>query len=348
MSIPVSFLDLVPIGSGSSSAAALRHAVDLAVLADRLGFHRYWFAEHHNMPRLASGSPEIMIGHVASRTTHLRVGSGGVMLPNHAPLRIAEAFRLLESLHPGRIDLGLGRAPGTDGLTAFAMRRSHAAMGGDDYPERLAELIAFDDDAFPVDHPFRDVRPVPVDVKLPPLWLLGSSGFSAQLAAETGLGFAFAAHINRPAAVPALRAYRSSFVPSRRYPAPRAVLTVAVVVGETAAQGRELARLNDLLLLDLRRGQPGRYPTREEATSYVFSDADRAALAAMPLNYLAGDGVEIHRQVTDLVAQSGADEVMVTTMLPEPDDRRRVVTEIARVFGLVERITATRLADPVP
>jgi luciferase family oxidoreductase group 1 len=334
VSVPVSFLDLVPIGPGSTAPQALGHAVDLAVLADRLGYHRYWFAEHHNMPRLGSGSPEIMIAHVASRTASLRVGSGGVMLPNHAPLRIAEAFRLLEALHPGRIDLGLGRAPGTDTLTAFAMRRSREAMRGDDYPEQLAELLAFDDDAFPPDHPFRAIRPVPADVKLPPLWLLGSSAFSARLAAEVGLGFAFAAHINRPAAAPALRAYRASFVPSARYPAPRSILTVSVVVGETGEHARELARFNDLLLLRLRSGDTDRYPTKDEARDHVLTDADRSALAALPLNYLAGDAAGVRRQIGELLEQSRADEVMVTTMLPDPEDRVRAVSQLARAFDL--------------
>ena len=230
----LSILDLSPITAGSSSAEAVRDSVELAVLAERLGYHRVWYAEHHNSPGLASGVPELMIEHVASRTSTIRVGAGGVMLPNHAPLRIAEVFRLLEALHPGRIDLGLGRAPGTDTMTAFAMRRSREALTADDYPELLAELIAFDDGAFPGDHPFRTIRPVPVDTKLPPVWLLGSSDFSGRLAAEAGLGFAFAAHINAAGAIPTLRAYREAFVPSERYPEPHSILTVSVTVGETA------------------------------------------------------------------------------------------------------------------
>jgi luciferase family oxidoreductase group 1 len=341
MPLPLSILDLTPIDAGSSPGEALANAVDLAVLADRLGYHRYWFAEHHNMPGLASAAPEVMIGHVASRTTHLRVGAGGVMLPNHPPLKIVETFRLLEALHPGRIDLGLGRAPGTDTLTAFAMRRAVEAMTADDYPERLAELLAFDDEAFPADHPFRAIRAVPVDVKLPPLWLLGSSGFSARLAAETGLGFAFAAHINRAAAGPALRAYRTGFVPSPRYPEPRSILTVSVTVGETPEHAQELARVNDLLLLRLRSGQLGRYPTLAEARAYRFSDAERATLATMPLNYLAGDAISVQRRIEALVTDTDADEVMMTTMLPDPEDRRRAVSEMARAFGLAERAAAT-------
>jgi luciferase family oxidoreductase group 1 len=337
---------LTPIESDSTPQRALEQAVNLAVLAERLGYHRIWYAEHHNTAGLASAAPEIMIGHIASRTSDLRVGSGGVMLPNHAPLRIIEAFRLLEALHPGRIDLGLGRAPGTDTLTAFAMRRSREALGGDDYPEQLAELIAFDDEAFPVDHPFRTIRAVPVDVKMPPLWLLGSSGFSAQLAAQTGLGFAFAAHINRAAAIPALTQYRARFVPSRRFPSPWAILTVSVTVGETEEHAQELSRINDLLLLRLRTGKLGRYPTLDEARAHVFTDAERSVLAAMPLNYLAGDASGVHAQIVDLADRTRADEVMITTMLPGMVDRQRTITQLAQAFGLGERPQITPFSEP--
>src|SRR5262245_37265171 len=276
MSRSFSFFDLTPIESGSSSRQALQNSLDLALLADRLGYHRLWFAEHHNTSGLASGTPEIMIAHIAGQTTHLRVGSGGVMLPNHSPLRVIEAFRLLEALHPGRIDLGLGRAPGTDTPTAFAMRRSREAMTAEDYPSQLAELLAYDDHDFPDDHPFREIKAVPADVKMPPLWLLGSSDFSAQLAAGAGLAFAFAAHINFPAAVPALRAYKETFSPSSRYPEPRSILTVSVTVGETPEHARELSMVNDLFLVRLRTGQHRAYPTLEEARNYQYSPTERA------------------------------------------------------------------------
>jgi luciferase family oxidoreductase group 1 len=333
---PLSLLDLTPILTGSTAGDAVQTSVELAVLADRLGYHRVWYAEHHNSPGLASGAQEIMIEHVASRTSRLRVGAGGVMLPNHAPLKIAETFRLLEALHPGRIDLGLGRAPGTDTITAFAMRRSAEKLTGDDYPELLAELLAFDDAAFPPDHPFRTIRPVPVDTRLPPVWLLGSSDFSARLAAETGLGFAFAAHINARGAVPALRDYRASFVPSDRYSEPWAILTVSVTVGETSEHARELSLVNDLLLLRLRTGQLGAYPTLEEARNYPFTAAERQMIDSMPMRSIIGDATEVHRQVSDLAERSEADEVMVTTFLPEPADRRRMIAEMARVFELRE------------
>ena len=339
MSRPLSILDLTPIQAGSSAGAALRDAVELAVLADRLGYERVWYAEHHNSPGLASGAPEIMIGHVAGQTSTIRVGAGGVMLPNHAPLKIAETFRLLEALHPGRVDLGLGRAPGTDTLTAFAMRRSQEALSADNYPELLAELIAFDDAAFPADHPFKAIRPVPVDTRMPPLWLLGSSGFSARLAAEAGLGFAFAAHINGQGAVAALRDYRRSFVPSRRYPEPRSILTVSVTVGETPAHAEELALVNDLLLLRLRTGQLGAYPSLDEAKRYPFTAAERGLIASMPMRSLVGVAAEVHAQIVDLADQAEADEVMVTTFLAERADRERMVSALAERFGLRERET---------
>lgn len=336
MSRPLSLLDLTQITSGSTASEAIQRSVDLAILADQLGYYRVWYAEHHNSPGLASGTPELMIEHVASRTSRLRVGAGGVMLPNHAPLRVAEAFRLLEAMHPGRIDLGLGRAPGTDTITAYAMRRSREALTGDDYPELLTELLAFDGGAFPGDHPFRSVRPVPVDTALPPIFLLGSSDFSARLAGETGLGYAYAAHINGRGAVPAMLDYRDSFRPSERYREPYAILTVSVTVGETSAHAQELSLVNDLLLLRLRSGRLGTYPTLEEAKAYQFSEAERQMIASMGMRSFVGNAAEVFQQVNDLAERTQADEVMITTFLPELHDRKRMIMEMARQFAVQE------------
>src|SRR5512132_4461944 len=210
--IPLSILDLSPVSAGSTAAQALRNSLDLARLADTLGFTRYWVAEHHNLPSIASSAPDIMIGQIAAATARIRVGSGGVMLPNHAPLMVAERFKVLEALFPGRIDLGLGRAPGTDPVTSYALRRRQDA--GDDFLERLQELILFENNAFPEGHPFRSVRAMPQDVALPPIWLLGSSGYSAQLAAVVGAGFSFAHHFAEHDAVAAMLSYRDRFKPS--------------------------------------------------------------------------------------------------------------------------------------
>ena len=179
--VPLSVLDLSPFVSGSSGAVSLRKSLDLARLSDRLGYHRYWVAEHHNLPSVASSAPEIMIGQIAAATERIRVGSGGVMLPNHAPLMVAERFKVLEALFPGRIDLGIGRAPGTDQVTSYVLRRRQENPGGDDFLERFQELLLFENRQFPEGHPFHKVYAMPKDIPLPPIWLLGSSGYSAEL-----------------------------------------------------------------------------------------------------------------------------------------------------------------------
>ena len=331
---PLSFLDLTPIENGSNAYDAIAVSIELARLAERLGYHRVWYAEHHNSAGMASAAPELMIEHIASRTEQIRLGSGGVMLPNHAPLKIIETFKLLEAFHPGRIDLGLGRAPGTDTVTAFAMRRSHDALSAENYPQQLAELIAFDDSTFGPDHPFRTIQAVPFDVRMPPLFLLGSSDFTALLAAQVGLGFGFAAHIGRAMAIPAMRAYRERFQPSDRYPEPYSILTVSVTVGETEAHAAELTMINELFLLRLRTGRLGRYPTLEEARAYEFTPQERAMIASMPLNFIAGMPEQVHAEVESLAEQSLADEIMITTTLPGVEDRKRMLSAMAEQFGL--------------
>ena len=259
---PLSVLDISPVPSGSSSSDALRNTLDLAKLTDALGYRRYWLAEHHNTPLIASTSPEVMIGHVADVTQRMRVGSGGIMLPNHAPLKVAETFRVLEALHPGRIDLGLGRAPGTDSLTALALRRSREAVYSDDFPAQLAELLAFFGDDFPANHPYARVKAMPEDAATPEIWLLGSSEFSAQLAASAGLRFAFAHHIQPEPAIRALRFYRDNFQPSRYLSAPESLIAVTVICAETDEQARELAAPAELTMLRFRQGgRMGKLPS---------------------------------------------------------------------------------------
>src|SRR5579863_1758794 len=265
---PLSVLDISPVPSGSSSSDALRNTLDLAKLTDALGYRRYWLAEHHNTALIASTSPEVMIGHVADVTQRMRVGSGGIMLPNHAPLKVAETFRVLEALHPGRIDLGLGRAPGTDSLTALALRRTRQALDADDFPARLEDLLHFLDHGFPANHPFERLRAMPDDVPMPEIWLLGSSDFSAVLAAQMGLRFAFAHHIQPAPAVAALRLYHQHFQPSEYLAKPEALIGVSVVCADTDEQARELARPLQLTLLRFRTGRMGRFPTIEEAKNY--------------------------------------------------------------------------------
>src|SRR5690349_9064441 len=226
--IPLSILDLSPVTTGSSGPQALRNSLDLGRLADRLGFTRYWVAEHHNMPAIASTAPDIMIGQIAAATERIRVGSGGVMLPNHAPLMVAERFKVLEALFPGRIDLGLGRAPGTDPATSYALRRRQGISDEDDFLERFNELMMLETRAFPAGHPFHKVQAMPADVALPPIYLLGSSDYSAQLSGHIGAAFAFAHHFADFDAVDAMRIYHENFRPSISHKEPLAILATHV------------------------------------------------------------------------------------------------------------------------
>ncbi|HEY0098324.1 MAG TPA: LLM class flavin-dependent oxidoreductase [Pyrinomonadaceae bacterium] len=333
--VRLSVLDLSPVPSGASSTEALRNTLDLARLADSLGYTRYWLAEHHNTTLIASSSPEVMIGHVASVTEHLRVGSGGVMLPNHAPLRVAETFRMLEALHPGRIDLGLGRAPGTDSLTALALRRSRAALVADDFPEQLAELLAFFSGDFPADHPYRHVRAIPQDAETPEIWLLGSSDFSARLAAERGLAFAFAHHINPATAINALQLYQERFRPSAYLSAPCSMLAVSAVCAESDASAEELASSADLTLLRFQQGKfSGKLPSVAEARAHSYSAYEREIVAANRARLFVGAPATVREQLLHLVRQTGVGEIMITTMTHAHEARRRSYELLAEAFAL--------------
>ena len=330
----LSVLDVSPVASGSSSTDALRNTLDLARLADRLGFTRYWLAEHHNTPLIASSSPEIMIGHVADVTSRIRVGSGGIMLPNHAPLKVAENFRVLEALHPGRVDLGIGRAPGTDSLTALALRRSRQALNAEDFPQRLEDLIAFLNHGFPPTHPLEAIRAMPDDVPMPEIWLLGSSDFSALLAAQMGLRFAFAHHIQPEPAIAALRLYREHFEPSEYLKEPEALVGVSVVCAETDEQARELALPLQLVLLRFRTGRMGRFPTIEEAKSYRYSPEELAVIEYNRARSFVGSPETVRAALTQLADAGGVREIMVTTMTHEHADRRRSYELLASAFSL--------------
>jgi luciferase family oxidoreductase group 1 len=332
----LSVLDVSPVPAGSSSSDALRNTLDLAQLVDRLGFTRYWLAEHHNTPLIASSAPEIMIGHVASVTKNLRVGSGGIMLPNHTPLKVAETFRVLEALHPDRIDLGIGRAPGTDSLTAMVLRRSREALGSDDFPARLNDLLSFlNSEGFPENHPLRRIRAMPEDVPIPDVWLLGSSDFSAMLSAQLGLRFAFAHHIQPEPAISALRLYRDNFQPSEYLDKPEALIGVSVVCAETDQRAAYLARPLALTLLRFRTGKMGKFPSVQEAIDYPYSPDERAIVELNRDRSIIGSPSTVYQQLTHLADQAGVDEIMVTTMTHDHQDRRRSYELLANVFSLL-------------
>ena len=330
MTLPLSVLDLVPVASGSTASEALQRTLDLARLADRLGYTRYWFAEHHGMPSIASSAPEILIGHVAAATERLRVGSGGIMLPNHVPLKVAETFHTLEALHPDRIDLGIGRAPGTDPTTIRALR----SFDAEQFPAHLAEMITLSRGGFPEDHPFRAVRVVPSDVSLPPIWILGSSGASAHFAGAQGLGYGFASHFSPTPAAPALRAYREAFEPSEQFPEPHAILAVSAVCAETDEQADRLAATMDLVWVRLQRGTFGPLPSPEEALAYDYSPQERAVVQRYRALQVVGDPATVRARIEAMVDESGADEVMIVSNLHGHPERLRSYELIADAFGL--------------
>ena len=334
MHFGLSVLDVSPVSSGSSSAQALRNTLDLARLTDRLGYERYWLAEHHNLPMIASSAPEVMIGHVANVTERMRIGAGGIMLPNHAPLKVAETFRVLEALHPGRIDLGIGRAPGTDPVTATALRRSRNGLEAEDFPQQFAELLAFSGDGFPKDHPFRSVIAMPSDVGLPPIWLLGSSGYSAKAAGEMGLGYAFASHFSPTDPAPAMRAYRESFEPSESFERPSAVLAVAVICAETEERAEGLASSMELAWVRMRSGNPRPLPSPEEAMAYPYTPAERRLADAYRTMQVVGDPSTVRAAIEELAGHTAADEVMITTNVYDHAERLRSYELLAEVFRI--------------
>lgn len=330
MAYPLSVLDLASVGSGSTSTQALRNTTELAQLAERLGYIRFWLAEHHSMPSIASSAPEILIGHVASATERIRVGSGGIMLPNHVPLMLAERFHTLEALHPGRIDLGIGRAPGTDPATVRALRPFDAEQ----FPEQLAELRALSRSEYGDGHPFRTIRVVPDDVALPPIWLLGSSGASARLAGGLGMGYSFASHFSPAPAGPPFRAYRDSFQPSEQFPEPHAILAVSVVCAETDERADWLARSMDLAWVRVVRGEFGPLPSPEEATAYPYTPQEQAVVRARRALQFIGSPVTVRAGIDALVQETSANEVMVASMMHSHAERMSSYELLAESFGL--------------
>ncbi|MET0553358.1 MAG: LLM class flavin-dependent oxidoreductase [Vicinamibacteria bacterium] len=331
MTIPFAVLDLCPVPAGATPGDALRNTLALARHAEALGFRRYWLAEHHNMPGIASAATAIVIGYVAQGTSTIRVGSGGVMLPNHAPLVIAEQFGTLASLYPGRVDLGLGRAPGTDQRTAQALRRD-ALDAADRFPQDVQELQAYFDPVVPGQR----VRAVPgagVDV---PIWLLGSSLFSAQLAALLGLPFAFASHFAPDELFRALEVYRARFTPSPRLEQPYVMAAANVVAADTDAEARRQFTSQQQSFVNLRRGAPGQVPLPIDDIDGFWSPLERDGVEHALAHSFVGDPATVERGLRRFREATGADEIMVTAHLAEQPARLRsleLVAEIARAIG---------------
>jgi luciferase family oxidoreductase group 1 len=316
--VTLSALDLVPVRKDQSTSDAIAASIALAKVADELGYVRYWLAEHHNMPGVAATNPPVLIGLVAGATSRIRVGSGGVMLPNHAPLVVAEQFALLEAAFPGRIDLGIGRAPGTDPVTGWALR--HGAGGVTDeavahFPEYVDNVLAMMDTSgvgLTVAGRVHELRATPAARSVPTIWLLGSSDYSARLAAEKGMPYVFAHHFSGRGTAEALELYRSRFKPSAELSEPRTFLTVNACVAATAAEAEALARPQLLSMLRLRTGQPlEAQPTVEEAEKTQIPEAHRGLVDAMRAKWVIGAPEEARARVAELAATYGVDEVMI-------------------------------------
>ena len=325
----MSVLDLSPVPSGSSTAAALADSIALARHAEDLGYLRHWVAEHHGMTGVASSAPAVLIGALAAATSRIRVGSGGVMLPNHAPLVVAEQFGMLEALYPGRIDLGLGRAPGTDPRTAAALRRSVEGLSAEQFPQQLDELRGY------FRGPVDGVHATPAVGNEPSVWLLGSSGYSAQLAGLLGLPFAFAHHFSGRHTLPALALYRESFRPSRVLAEPYAMVCASVLVADDDDTAQRLAMPGALSFLRLRTGRPGPVPTVEQALAYPYSPQEQAFVQDRLDSQVIGGPETARQALAALLAATRADELMVTTLVHDPADRLRSYSLLAALVALV-------------
>jgi luciferase family oxidoreductase group 1 len=330
----LSVLDQSPVSEGSSGSQALQNTIDLARLADRLGYHRYWVAEHHGGPMLAGPSPEALIGPIAAATSRIRVGSGGVMLPHYSPFKVAETFSLLAGLFPGRIDLALGRAAGTDPLTMFALQRDRRQGSPDDFPEQLTELLGYLNDQLPADHPFaRLAQTLPGRPEKPEPWLLGSSQQSAIWAAELGLPYAFADFIN-PHGAEIAALYRERFAEHEHAGIkPRVAVGVWVICAESDEEALQLAASGRMTFTLLRRGQLIAVPSPEIAVEFLAAD-DRSGQPRSERRAIVGSPATVRAQLEDVVAKYGAEEAIVVSITYAHQARRRSYELLAEAFGL--------------
>ena len=325
--MPYSLLDLAPVCEGSTPAQAFANSLDLARHAEALGYTRYWLAEHHNMPGIASAATALLIGHIAGGTSTLRVGAGGVMLPNHAPLQVAEQFGTLASLYPGRIDLGLGRAPGTDQATLQALRRHYA--GAEAFPSDVMELLRY----FEPVQPGQPVQAVPGAGLEVPVWILGSSLFGAQLAAALGLPYAFASHFAPAAMSEALALYHRDFKPSRRLRAPYAMLALNVVAADTRAEAQRLFTTQQQAFVRLRRGAPGLVPPPVDDIEAFWTPAEKAMVEQALACAVVGDAADVREGIADFARRHRPDELMLTANIFDHGARLHSFALAAQAFG---------------
>ncbi|MDO5500431.1 MAG: LLM class flavin-dependent oxidoreductase [Propionibacteriaceae bacterium] len=328
--VPLSVLDLAHVAKGASSADALRRTIDVARRADAAGYRRFWVAEHHNMPTVASTSPPVLIAAIAAETDRIRIGSGGVMLPNHAPFVVAEQFAMLEALHPGRIDLGLGRAPGTDHITAHALRRDGGQQGVDEFPQHVLELLAWlGDDRLPdAMARYLAATPAPGDSH-PELWLLGSSGYAAQLAGMLGLPYCYAHHFGTLDPVEVLDAYRTRFEPSAALAEPYAMVCTTVIAADTAEEADFLAGPARIMQIEARTGRRQPIVSPEEAAGREFDQLERSILAQNSGTRFQGEAAEVSSRLREFVAATRMQELMIAASTFDTEAKARTLELVA-------------------
>jgi luciferase family oxidoreductase group 1 len=338
MSVPLSVLDLAPVGAGMGAADALAGTTRLAQRADELGYTRFWVAEHHNIPSVASTAPEVLIAHIAARTERIRVGSGGVMLPNHAPLAVAERFGMLEALHPHRIDLGLGRAPGTDQRTALALRSTSPER----FEEQFAQLRGH------LGGGYGGMSAVAGEHTVPELWMLGSTDGGARIAAQLGLPFVFAHHFHPHFTEPALALYRQLFEPSDLLDAPRVIVAAGVVVGDDDEDALRRALPGGVSMLRLRQGRPAPIPSVEDAEALVrrLGESELAVVQDAIGRAIVGGPRTVHAELLDLVERTSTDELMLVSQVVDADQRIEGIERVAEAFELTPQASGPRSAFP--
>ena len=333
--VPLSVLDLATVRAGHNSSDALRGTTEIARTADDLGYSRFWVAEHHNMPAVASTSPPVLIAHLAASTNRIKVGSGGVMLPNHMPFVVAEQFALLEALHPGRIDLGIGRAPGTDQATATALRGVSPHLTVEQFPDHLGMVLALlGDDRVAPERTSR-LRATPAPETFPEVWMLGSSTYGAQVAAALGLPFCYAYHFAMSSDVDtAAQIYRTAFQPSPRFPEPHLMVSASVLAADTQEEAQFLAGPSRIMALSLRTGRLGPMISPESAAEHDLSDLDRSLLDQLPGTQYAGTAEDVVAGLDALVERTGASELILAGAVYDPATRQDSLARIAKAWGL--------------
>ncbi|MCY8719033.1 LLM class flavin-dependent oxidoreductase [Bacillus sp. S10C12M] len=333
--LKLSILDYVHIFQDEKTADSVRNTTELIQLAEQLGFTRYWFTEHHSSPHILSMAPDLLSMYAATHTKHMRIGSGGIMLPNYSPLKVAENYLLLESLYPQRIDLGLGRASGTDGITALALQRSQQGFLADDFGEQLDQLLSYFSRDFEEEHPFRNIK-LPGDASLTPeLFMLGSSQGGVQYAIQQGLGFVFASHLAPNLAVPVLREYREKFVPSKYRQEPKSILTSIVITAETEEKAQELAKPVEILWARMMTGITNLpLPSVEEAKKYKYTFAEEQARLHNRNRFVIGSVDRVVAKLKEMAAETQVDEIMLADFYPNQEAGIKAYSLLADAFDL--------------